>query len=169
MQREHGNVPPNFSEELLPEVEDNANARQNDHFSDSIFMPNSEMSDKESIVFLCRMAEDATLPLEILEKLAMHYSAEVREAVSDNPGLSTDILRLLAQDESVDVRYAIAENHNAPSNVLYELCEDDNPYVSHRAKKTIERLRRNCLFGAHNLLDIEKKLDIKHTRLQYSV
>ncbi len=160
---------PNFAEELLSEVETSASARHEDHVSDTIFMPNSEMTEKESIRFLCRMAEDASLPLEILEKLAQHDCPEVREAVSDNPGLSIDILRNLAQDECLDVRFAIAENHNAPSNVLYELCEDDNPYVSHRARKTIERLRRSCMFGAHNLLDMERKLEIKHSRLQYSV
>lgn len=170
MQREHEHVPTNFNEEqLLAEVEISASARLDDHSSDSIYMPKSEFSAAESIVFLCRMAEDASLPLEFLEKLANHSSSQVREAVSDNPGLSIDLLRQLAQDECADVRFAIAENHNAPSNVLYELCEDDNPYVSHRARTTIERLRRNCLFGANNLLDIEKKLEIKHTRLQYSV
>lgn len=159
----------NFPEELMSEVETSASARHEDHDSDAIFMLNSEMSEKESIRFLCRMAEDASLPLEILEKLSQHACSEVRQAVSDNPGLSIEILRNLAQDECIDVRFAIAENHNAPSNVLYELCEDENPYVSHRAKKTIDRLRRCCMFGAHNLLDMERKLEIKHTRLQYSV
>ncbi|MFX9688500.1 hypothetical protein ABTO93_20100, partial [Acinetobacter baumannii] len=39
-----------------------------------------------------------------------------------------------------DVRFAIAENHNADEEVLRMLTEDENPYVAHRAVKTLQRI-----------------------------
>jgi hypothetical protein len=46
----------------------------------------------------------------------------------------------VAKDESVDLKYAIAENHNIDVDVLIMLTKDDNPFVAHRAKKTLERI-----------------------------
>lgn len=122
--------------------------------SDAIFMPGT-LSERERIRYLCRTAEDSKLPQEILERLVYHPCPEVREAVSDNPGLSIEALHHLAHDECADVRYAIAENHNTPSNLLYELGEDENPYVSQRAQHTLERLQRSCRFASNTLLKIE--------------
>ena len=55
----------------------------------------------------------------------------------------------LAQDLNVDVRYAIAENHNIHADVLNILLDDDNPFVAHRAQKTVRALPArgiNCPF-----------------------
>jgi hypothetical protein len=76
----------------------------------------------------------------MLEQLALHPSASVREAVADNMNTPIDTLWLLAADECADVRYAIAENHNVPLAILSSLSEDENPYVACRAGATIARL-----------------------------
>jgi len=47
----------------------------------------------------------------------------------------------LACDSSPDLRYAMSENHNIHKDVLNLLADDDNPFVAHRARKTLERLK----------------------------
>jgi len=87
-----------------------------------------------------RIAENSSMPASMLEELASHQDPAVREAVADNMNTPIDTLWLLAADESADVRYAIAENHNVPLAILSFLTDDDNPYVSCRARQTLERL-----------------------------
>ena len=93
-----------------------------------------------SISCLTRIAENISMPASMLEQLALHNDASVREAVADNPNTPLDTMWLLARDESVDVRYAIAENHNVALAILTFLSEDENPYVACRARATMDRL-----------------------------
>jgi hypothetical protein len=46
----------------------------------------------------------------------------------------------LARDESPDVRLRLAESYTVPIAVLRVLSEDENPYVAHRAHRTMRRL-----------------------------
>jgi hypothetical protein len=93
-----------------------------------------------SIHCLTRIAENSSMPASMLDELARHNDPAVREAVADNINTPIDTLWMLAADPSVDVRYAIAENHNVPLAILSYLTDDDNPYVSCRARATLDRL-----------------------------
>lgn len=99
-----------------------------------------EIFSDTSISYLTRIAENSSMPASMLEQLAFHSNASVREAVADNSNTPMDALLTLVCDESSDVRYAMAENHNLPISLLTQLAEDENPYVSSRAKVTIERV-----------------------------
>jgi hypothetical protein len=87
------------------------------------------------------VAEHASTSIDALIELAQHADVEVRTAVADHGSTPLETLMTLAQDESADLRYAIAENHNVHTDVLIILADDDNPFVAHRARKTLNRIR----------------------------
>ena len=87
-----------------------------------------------------RVAENSRTPLELLTVLSTDDIPEVRIAVAENPRTPIDLLAVLAVDEHADVRYSLAENPNLPIGILELLSEDDNPYVNHRAKRTLRIL-----------------------------
>ncbi len=87
------------------------------------------------------VAEHPDTSFAALRELAGHADVEVRTAVADNRYTPFETVMMLAQDESADLRYAIAENHNIHADVLSMLADDDNPFVAHRAKKTLERVQ----------------------------
>ena len=87
------------------------------------------------------VAEHPDTSVDALRELAAHADAEFRTAVAEHRNTLFETVMLLAQDESADVRYAIAENHNIHAAVLTLLIEDENPFVAHRARKTLERVR----------------------------
>lgn len=87
-----------------------------------------------------RVAENKNTASETLAKLANDDSPEVREAVAESCNASRETVELLSRDECADVRYALAESPATPPEVLKILQEDDNPYVSHRAQQTIQRI-----------------------------
>lgn len=89
------------------------------------------------------------MPPSMLEQLAYHANASVREAVADNINTPIDTLWVLANDDCPDVRYAIAENHNIPLAILSALMSDENPYVAHRARTTFDRLTGGIVLQAH--------------------
>lgn len=93
-----------------------------------------------------RAAEDPSTPLDILEMLAENCNVEVRMAVADNESAALSTLLMLAVDESADLRYQLAENHNIDHKVLKLLLADENPYVAHRAQRTIQRKMTGSLF-----------------------
>jgi hypothetical protein len=87
------------------------------------------------------VAEHPCTSRDTLMELAGHADVEVRTAVADHRNTPLDTVLKLAQDESADLRYAIAENHNVHADVLSILARDENPFIAHRAMKTLERLR----------------------------
>lgn len=86
------------------------------------------------------LVESPFAVIELLLELVSHPDVNVRISVADHRSAPVEALMRLAEDESLDVRYALAENHNVHSDVLLKLSEDDNPYVAHRAQKTLARL-----------------------------
>jgi len=81
---------------------------------------------------------------EILNRLiAGDCDAQTRMDIGDHVHTPLEALLLLADDENVDVRFALAENHNILVSVLNVLVEDSNPYVAHRAQKTLDTLSRS--------------------------
>lgn len=83
----------------------------------------------------------------LIDQLARHPHSEIRIAAAENRSTSEETLLALVKDDSVDVRYALAENHNLPETVLERLVDDENPYVAHRALKTLSRLRQPGMTG----------------------
>jgi hypothetical protein len=96
--------------------------------------------EQTSLPCLKRIAENTSIPPTMLEQLALHEDAAIREAVADNSNTPVDTLWVLAGDACDDVRYAMAENHNLPIAILTALACDDNPYVMSRAEVTLRRL-----------------------------
>jgi hypothetical protein len=88
-----------------------------------------------------QVAEHPDTSSDALMSLAAHADVEVRTAVADHPSTLLETALLLAQDVDADLRYAMAENHNIHADVLIILAEDDNPFVAHRAKKTLARIQ----------------------------
>ncbi|MBS1954972.1 MAG: hypothetical protein JST89_12355 [Cyanobacteria bacterium SZAS-4] len=62
-------------------------------------------------------------------------------SVAEDATASDDILWLLVEDPNPDVRFCLAENYNIDKAMLEALSEDENPYVAHRAQKTMMRLQ----------------------------
>ena len=71
-------------------------------------------------------------------------SAEDRLAIADDPRTSFKTLQHLSRDANMDLRFAMAENHNIDARILRSLTGDINPYVAHRATKTLDRLSYRC-------------------------
>ena len=87
-----------------------------------------------------RVAENAKTPADVLTVLSTDEHPEVRIAVAENVGTPSHLLAVLVRDDHTDVRYALAENPLLAVELLVQLSEDENPYVSHRAMKTLRIL-----------------------------
>lgn len=107
-------------------------------------------ADSECLSLLKRLAEHPATPISILNQLACCSHGDVRESVADNTNTPLSTMWLLVKDQDEDVRFAMAENHNLPSSILYELAEDSNPFVKHRAEKTLRRIAA-CEFRARSI------------------
>lgn len=101
------------------------------------------MTERSSPSILERIASNPNGSAEVIEFLATHPDSEVRMAVCENPSVAEDTLMILVNDPCADVRHCLAENHNIPERVLEALTEDENPYVVHRARRTLERRRES--------------------------
>jgi len=88
-----------------------------------------------------RVGENHQTPSEVLQKLASDEHPEVRAAVGENHMTPQEVLEQLACDEHLDVRYSLTENCNLPLAILSRLAEDENPYVSHRARRTMRMVK----------------------------
>jgi len=91
------------------------------------------------------LAEHQDTSSYTLGELAAHADIDVRTAVADQKHTLRATMMILAKDVSADLKYAIAENHNIHADVLNMLTEDDNPFVAHRARRTLERVRISAL------------------------
>lgn len=88
-----------------------------------------------------RVAEHSNSSLRTLYRLAHDESEDVRQSIGYNARFHSTLLHLLAEDRSVTVRYALAENGLLPVAILEKLVGDENPYVAHRAAKTLSRMQ----------------------------
>jgi len=86
------------------------------------------------------IANRVSTPASVLHRLSLHTNVQVRMAVADNENTGVHTSMQLAQDDSADLRYALAENHHIDGRILGFLAKDTNPFVAHRAQKTILRL-----------------------------
>jgi len=67
--------------------------------------------------------------------------AEAANTMSIEQSVSKEVIWMLIEDPNPDVRFALAENYNIDEKMLEALTKDENPYVCHRARKTLSRLR----------------------------
>lgn len=101
------------------------------------------LSRTASPMILELIAGNANCPPSLLKRLSKHHSAHVRLAAAENNNMNLETLWQLVQDEDADVRFGMAENHHMPEIVLKALSQDENPYVAHRASKTLERVKES--------------------------
>lgn len=87
-----------------------------------------------------RIAEHPRAHSTTLARLAVNEDAQVRAAVSENMNTSMKTVWKLVHDSSPDVRLRLAESYTVPLAVLKVLADDENPYVSHRAQRTLLRM-----------------------------
>jgi len=84
------------------------------------------------------MAANKATPEKMLRHLSSHNSCDVRQAVAENSATPLAVLLDMAHQPDADLRFSMAENPNLPDQVLELLCEDDNPYVSCKARESLE-------------------------------
>lgn len=100
----------------------------------------ARLAEDESAYIRKSVAVNPKTPADVLKRLASDQNGEVRLAVAENPHIPADILDMLVNDSDVDVRFGVAENPHIHEDVLLKLAGDDNPFVRHRAMKTLEML-----------------------------
>lgn len=86
------------------------------------------------------VAQNKTVPLEILSILARDEDSAVRAFVAMKNKLSMDLFKLLASDSDDFVRERIAFNKNTPIEVLRELANDKRASTSSKARERLSRL-----------------------------
>lgn len=87
-----------------------------------------------------RVAENLRTSPEILEYLANDKHTDVRLAVATNRTAPPEVILKLAHDDDATVRHGLAEDPDTARVVLWILSNDENPYVSCRARKTMQSL-----------------------------
>jgi len=81
------------------------------------------------------VADNLRTPTSTLDILSTDVAAAVRMAVAENPNVSEANLESLAKDPVNYVRWGVAHNEKTPSNVLQLIISDTDAYVSDEAKK----------------------------------
>lgn len=85
------------------------------------------------------VAQNKTVPVEILAVLARDPDAQVRWMCASKNKLTDELFALLAADDDDSVRAGIAYNKNAPSEILRRLAEDRSQTVSAVARERLIR------------------------------
>jgi hypothetical protein len=84
------------------------------------------------------VAQNKTVPVEILEMLAIDPDSRVRDMVARKRKLPHHLYNLLARDSSDSVRHAVACNAKVPRDVLEQLCVDAAAFVAEEAKRRLK-------------------------------
>lgn len=85
------------------------------------------------------LADNKTIPLEILAILAKDPDERVRGVVAGKRKLSRDLFELLARDTSEAVRLGVARNRKVPADVLESLASDSEEFVRTTARDCISK------------------------------
>jgi hypothetical protein len=83
------------------------------------------------------VAQNKTVPLVVLQRLAGDVDPRVREMVARKRRADQPLLARLAEDPDVGVRLAVARNPKTPEAVLARLHTDDVPEVSAEAMRRL--------------------------------
>ena len=90
------------------------------------------------------VAHNKTIPLEVLERLAIDRDAEVRATVASKRKLSTALQTLLVADTDASVRERLACNAKCESEILLKLALDPEEFVRSAATKRLQE-RENAV------------------------
>jgi hypothetical protein len=83
------------------------------------------------------VAQNKTVPTEILSALAKDADSRVRAAVAMKNKLTQEVYVLLACDSDDGVRERVAFNKNTPTEVLQRLSQDERPHIAEQARKRL--------------------------------
>ena len=86
------------------------------------------------------VAQNKTVPLEILEKLAVHTDPKVRDMVARKRKIPEALMLQLAKDEDESVRNALVNNGKVTEAVLRVLINDTWQVVRERASEKLQAL-----------------------------
>jgi len=86
------------------------------------------------------VAQNKTVPMEILSMLARDEDPAVRAFVAMKNKLSVGLFKLLAADSDNSVRNRIAHNKNAPVEVLRDLANDSDEDTSSKVRERLASL-----------------------------
>ncbi len=88
------------------------------------------------------VAQNKSVPLEILEELAKHPDSTVRDMVARKRKIPESLMITLATDEDESVRHALANNGKVTEKVLDILVKDSWQPVRERAAEKLQALTR---------------------------
>lgn len=80
-------------------------------------------------VYMKCLANDPSVPPELLHKLAQRESDSLRLSVAANHNIFAKTAKMLAQDKKADVRFHVAANKKTPLIVLKKLMNDEEDRV----------------------------------------
>jgi hypothetical protein len=83
------------------------------------------------------VARNKTVPMQVLEQLAVDVDPRIRVAVAMKNKLSKDLMLTLSKDSDSSVRERIAYNKNASDDVLRLLAQDTVVHVSEAARQQL--------------------------------
>ena len=86
------------------------------------------------------VAQNKTVPVVILEKLATHSDTRVRDMVARKRKIPESLMLVLAKDEDGSVRLALANNGKVTERVLKVLINDSWQAVRERALEKLQAL-----------------------------
>jgi hypothetical protein len=86
------------------------------------------------------VAQNKTVPIEILEKLAKHSDPKVRDMVARKRKIPESLMPALAIDNDASVRNALVNNGKVTESVLKILAKDSWQAVSERAAEKLQAL-----------------------------
>ena len=87
----------------------------------------------------CWVAQNKTVPLEILDELSVDPDADVRETVARKRKINEAIAVRLARDPDETVRAALAYNQKLPARALEILRADPSPFVQENVRLRDEK------------------------------
>jgi len=88
------------------------------------------------------VAQNKSVPIEILEKLAKHPDSNVRDMVARKRKIPESLMIILATDVDESVRHALANNGKVTEKVLNILVNDSWQVVRERAAEKLQALTR---------------------------
>ena len=91
------------------------------------------------------VAQNKTVPIEVLEELAKHQDSKVRDMVARKRKIPESLTFVLANDKDASVRHALANNGKVTESVLCILVNDPWETVRERATEKLKALTKQSI------------------------
>ncbi|MEZ5593547.1 MAG: HEAT repeat domain-containing protein [Gammaproteobacteria bacterium] len=88
------------------------------------------------------VAQNKSVPIQILEKLAKHSDPKVRDMVARKRKIPESLMLVLANDCDSSVRNALVNNGKVTERVLHLLVKDSWKAISKRAAEKLQALTK---------------------------